>query len=685
MSVEDIMAEIVQASITSTPTEVDAEKGEKLVRFDDAVAEPQKGTKRTAVRKVKMTVRQMDSATASSIAREVEEDDIDETAHMFEMKEDGRKPRKNVKGGRLQKEARGSTLRDPTPEMQKSRANRATGNLRTQGKPTASPDVESEEEMGDEDKNANKVTRPSIRDTSRRSVGQEHVSSSREESEPTRATRAEKGKGKMTAIVESDDEDERSNDAARGTPDICDSNGGIQPIIGVPESTPMQVREATLSESKTTTQMDIESSPKQSNNSVVAVDEDNTSDDLIGYSDENLPSTLDNWEDMHQTAFRKGNSHMFMKLGTWILLRFRQLAKIPLEEDPDGLLIPDHPANYQMDFDADFHEALGMTRLYSALAHIDTHPEYIAHIFHEIGKASSEERLGSSHPGFRPLPELPVPVKSMVSVKHWPYSSIEDSDAEGHRDDEEDVSGALSDMIISGAPVSAPAVPADEHDPFKRKRTISNTLSPPKADGGRGLSKRPKNTSGNIFIRHSSPTTASIEGIISQPGPVDTIEAASSSIPSDSRVAHDCGMDTTVDPVYPLQLTQANQDHDSIVDRSDIESNMVTSFPSNSQDAEEKIADPDNYASLTRINFMHDSSIDELLDPSQQSTQPVDDIMEDSDIMEGSDDIEGSDIVEGKAKKEVVLRRKASWDRLSREKDEDQWYMQMRGDRGSLQ
>jgi hypothetical protein len=222
---------------------------------------------------------------------------------------------------------------------------------------------------------------------------------------------------------------------------------------------------------------------------------DNTSDDLIGYSDENLPSTLDNWEDMHQTAFRKGNSHMFMKLGTWILLRFRQLAKIPLEEDPDGLLIPDHPANYQMDFDADFHEALGMTRLYSALAHIDTHPEYIAHIFHEIGKASSEERLGSSHPGFRPLPELPVPVKryaaswtyrttnpvcSMVSVKHWPYSSIEDSDAEGHRDDEEDVSGALSDMIISGAPVSAPAVPADEHDPFKRKRTISNTLSPPK-------------------------------------------------------------------------------------------------------------------------------------------------------------------------------------------------------------
>ncbi|KAG1790117.1 uncharacterized protein HD556DRAFT_1310900 [Suillus plorans] len=666
MSVEDMIAEIVEASATSMPLEVDAEKCEKIVRFDDVAAEPKKSTKRTTVRKVKMTVRPIDSATASSTAREVQEDDIDETAHMFEMKEDGRKSRKSVKGGRLQKEARGSTLRDSTPEM--SRANRATRNLRTQGKRNASADVESEEEMGDDDKNVNKVTRLSIHDTGGRRVVQEHVSSSAEESEPTRATRAAKGKGKRRAIVESDDEDEISNDAARGMLDIFDSNGGTQPIIGVPESTPMPVREPTLLESKTTTQMDTESSPKKSNQSVVAVDEvgnkDDTSDDLIGYPDENLPSTLDDWEDWHTTAFRKGNSHMFMKLGTWILLRFRQLAKVPMEEDPDGLLIPDHPANYQMDFDADFHEALGMTRLYSAVAHIDTHPEYLAHIFHEIGKASSEERLGNSHPGFRPLPELPVPVKSMVSIKHWPYSSIEELDAEGDRDDE-DVSGALGDMLISGAPVSAPVVTADEHDPLKRKRTMSSTLSPPKADGGRGSSKRPKNTSGTIFMRHSSPTTT-----FSQLRPVDTIEAASSSIPSDSRVTRDCGMDTTADPVVLPHLTQAIQHHDSIGDRSDIDSNMHISSPSNSQDAEEHIADPGNDASLARIDFMHDSSVDQLLDPSQQSTV-VDDIMEDSDIMEGSDDIEGSNTVEGNDKNEVILRTKASWDRLSRAKDED--------------
>lgn len=138
--------------------------------------------------------------------------------------------------------------------------------------------------------------------------------------------------------------------------------------------------------------------------------QDDTNDDLIGHP-EDLPSSLADWDDWHRTAFWQGNSHIFLKLGTWILLRFRQLAKLPIEGDLDGILIPDHPANFKMDADADFHEALGMTRLYSALAHIDTHPEYLAHIFHEIGKASSEERLGNSHPGVRPLPELPVPMK----------------------------------------------------------------------------------------------------------------------------------------------------------------------------------------------------------------------------------------------------------------------------------
>jgi len=103
MSVEDIIADIVATSTTSVPKAVDAEKAEKLVRFDDIAVEPKKSTKRTTVRKVKMTVKPIESKVASSTAHDVEDDDIDETAHMFQMKEDGRKPRKRVKGGRSQK------------------------------------------------------------------------------------------------------------------------------------------------------------------------------------------------------------------------------------------------------------------------------------------------------------------------------------------------------------------------------------------------------------------------------------------------------------------------------------------------------------------------------------------------------------------------------------------------------
>jgi hypothetical protein len=89
MSVEDTIAEVVQTSLSSTPIEVDPEKREKAVRFDAAAAEPKKSTKRTTVCKVKMTVRSVESEILSNTAREVEENDVDETAHMFEMKKDG--------------------------------------------------------------------------------------------------------------------------------------------------------------------------------------------------------------------------------------------------------------------------------------------------------------------------------------------------------------------------------------------------------------------------------------------------------------------------------------------------------------------------------------------------------------------------------------------------------------------
>lgn len=87
-----------------------------------------------------------------------------------------------------------------------------------------------------------------------------------------------------------------------------------------------------------------------------------------------------------------------------------------MDADIDGLLIPEDHDIFEIEDPDHLNEALGMTRLYAALAHIENHPEYLAHIFHAIGKASFEERLGSSHPGFRTLPELPTPLKRYAAV-----------------------------------------------------------------------------------------------------------------------------------------------------------------------------------------------------------------------------------------------------------------------------
>jgi hypothetical protein len=69
----------------------------------------------------------------------------------------------------------------------------------------------------------------------------------------------------------------------------------------------------------------------------------------------------------------------------------------------------------------------------------------------------------------------------MVAIKHWPYFCTDESDADGDRDDkEQDIAGALNDMLISGAPMSTPVVTVDEHDLHKRKRRILSILSLPK-------------------------------------------------------------------------------------------------------------------------------------------------------------------------------------------------------------
>jgi hypothetical protein len=187
------------------------------------------------------------------------------------------------------------------------------------------------------------------------------------------------------------------------------------------------------------------------------------------------------------------------------LLRFRQLTKTPIRGSVEGLLIPDHPASFEFANEADFREALGMTRLYSALTHIDTHPEHLAHPFHELGKASCEGRLGCSHPGVRPLPEAPIPTlryvvawincktnacHSMMANEHFKWLKVLPFDenvdfADIHTEEEvDDVNGdtsiamALDDMVISSIQGSTQLT--NGKDIPTQKRTLSKALSPPK-------------------------------------------------------------------------------------------------------------------------------------------------------------------------------------------------------------
>jgi hypothetical protein len=221
-----------------------------------------------------------------------------------------------------------------------------------------------------------------------------------------------------------------------------------------------------------------------------------------------LPSTFPDWDDWNCMAFEHSNSRVFVKLGTWIMLRFRQLAGIPLKDSIDSLLIPDHPASFDIDHDADYHEALGMHGLFSAIAYMESHPQYLSHIFHELGKASAEGRLNNSHPGIRSVPEPPTPVQRYVDITIYAkaYSACstvlteglewmrlhycpppsrcaesceEDANFELDNDDR-DVSTALDEMDISGAPASPDR--SDSPEAHKRKRSMSSTFSPPKVN-----------------------------------------------------------------------------------------------------------------------------------------------------------------------------------------------------------
>jgi hypothetical protein len=126
------------------------------------------------------------------------------------------------------------------------------------------------------------------------------------------------------------------------------------------------------------------------------------------YDDVALPSIQDGWESWTKAAFENGNSQVFLKLATWMLIRFRQLANINIEDSIEGVIIPENPRVMDGLNDDHFFEALGMERMYTAIVHMETSPRYMCHIFHALGKVMATSDVGTSHPRFWPCNSPPA-------------------------------------------------------------------------------------------------------------------------------------------------------------------------------------------------------------------------------------------------------------------------------------
>ncbi|KAG1828890.1 hypothetical protein DFJ58DRAFT_737582 [Suillus subalutaceus] len=308
---EGMIAAMITPRNNSTGTAIETEKAKKKVRLNRAEINQQKHARLTT-QSVKTTV---GPTTSAATASEMEHDS-DEAASLIDMKEDGRKSHANEKGGR-----RGQVR---VKDVRKSRIHqkggrRETAALELDGKfgmgrsnhPQVDANIRGKRvtfiESEDEDVNGNPI-----------------MSSSTAVHRPTRAPTAAKRNGKRKAIVESEPEDESSNVASRGTS--------------------LSVAEIAQPDADTDNEEidGIDTEPDGVDNAAAIPD--------LGHSVHiQFPSTLEDWEEWNWIAFQKGNSQIFLKLATWILLRFRQLAKIPIHGDLDALLIPENPASFHME------------------------------------------------------------------------------------------------------------------------------------------------------------------------------------------------------------------------------------------------------------------------------------------------------------------------------------------------
>ncbi|KAG1832553.1 hypothetical protein DFJ58DRAFT_848004 [Suillus subalutaceus] len=241
-----------------------------------------------------------------------------------------------------------------------------------------------------------------------------------------------------------------------------------------------------------------------------------------GYDRISLPPILEGWETWTRTAFEHGNSRVFLKLASWMLVRFRQLTDVDLDSDVDGLVIPGNPRTMVFDNDDHFFEAVGMERLYTAIVHMETRPRFLSHMFHALGK---DRAIHDSGPAALPQQSMQTlktdnRYDSWAGITHDTDMEVvgADDDAIGSDDDAvgspdleaTDVAQALDSMAIDEMSTALNNGTRSVITRLeKRKRTLSH-VSPPKKDGGRGPVKRAKDGIA-CDISSASPVQSSID------------------------------------------------------------------------------------------------------------------------------------------------------------------------------
>jgi hypothetical protein len=144
---------------------------------------------------------------------------------------------------------------------------------------------------------------------------------------------------------------------------------------------------------------------------------------VTGDIDPILPTDLPEWDKLNRLAFEGGHTGAFISLGTWVLARTRQLKGADVSGGIDGALVPGYPIHKEHASDDDFYEAVGMERLYTAVVNMEARPAYLSHLFHALGKSCASTPIGTSHPGMKPLLELPSVTREYVcrprGSQHW--------------------------------------------------------------------------------------------------------------------------------------------------------------------------------------------------------------------------------------------------------------------------